>query len=502
MIKRKNFISKYTYNVLDNMPSWLKLKDTESNGFPLINAFGAELERSDQQFNENFNDVFIKTSNPNQVKDLYFIDSRRLINKETLTASGKYGDVTIYVVNNEYDFLNNKANRVEYLRSVNLYSGLLSGIMSGVFGIKYFYDYSSGYYYVINDGLAVNPSSILIYDDNFNRINNTTYASGRMDYDHFGVYEIVEPEASSYLSSRYPEWRIKTSGDVVSDIIVSYSSIPHYDPPQASGWTTKWYYDDDGFLKYYLTALNNPYGSGVYNLSSGHLSYTPISGTLKVYDILNLNQSGEPTQIPATGFNMYRYISPSNDFTYIGYEDIIPQRYEGYAGLTGTLLYNTSWFQGKTSGYLDDDVPPHSGTFRYIHGTGEYTNIIWFNNANSKYMLEYDFSKFTYLQDIATDVKYNNNIDMLPTNPFLLTQSNNNYVSVPWEFAKTSLSGIRVDGDYIRPGRDAKITTTLTDVHSQLWVNPSGQPFNLNLYRLNLGYSQSIIDKSYAVKGY
>ena len=194
-----------------------------------------------------------------------------------------------------------------------------------------------------------------------------------------------------------------------------------------------------------------------------------------------------------TGFN----ISPSGDFKYIGYEEYVPQVYDIYGGAQATFLCNTSWFQGRTSGYLDNDVPPNSGTFQYIQGSGELTNVLWFNNPISKYMITYTYSRFDYLQDLTTDSRYNHNIDLLPANSFILSSDPPNYQDVPWEFAKSSISGIRIDPDYVRPGRDIKISLTISDSVTREWSNPSGNAFSVNLYRNNLGYRQDIFDRNY-----
>jgi hypothetical protein len=90
----------------------------------------------------------------------------------------------------------------------------------------------------------------------------------------------------------------------------------------------------------------------------------------------------------------------------------------------------------------------------------------------------------------------------MPTNPFLLTQEDDTYVDIPWEFTKTSISGIRIESEYVRPGRDIQLTINLNEQHTDRWVNPSGTSYQLNLYRKNLGYTQEIMDSNFAKNGY
>lgn len=475
--------------------------EPDSNGFPFLNAIGQELEKIDQQFKENANDLFIKTANENQLNRIYYIDKINFTNKNTITASSIYGDISVNVVNSIYDLFNNKPSRIEEI-DTKIFSGInLTGLSSGIYNINYFFDKISGYYYLINDVNAANPSSIIIYNDNFTPIDNMTYASGRVDYDSAGFYEIITPESSGDLMEKYPLLRYVSSGDPYGTTI-SYKFEDHYEPQPSSGWANKWYYDEDGTLKYHFTRLNNPFGSGAYNISSGILTYTPIENTIKVYDILNLNISGEATEIPSTGLNLYKYTSPGNDFEYIGYESVVPRSYDLYGGQSATLFKTTSWFQGRTSGFLDNDVPPNSGTFRYIQGSGELTNHIWFYNPISKYMIKYDYSKFKYLNDITTNNRYLSNIDLLPTNAFLASEKTNyEGHDINWEFSKTGISGIRIDPDILRPGSKATITLTINDTHSNTWINPSGSAFSLNLYKKNLGYTQEIIDKNFITAG-
>lgn len=494
MKKRKNYISRFTGNILDNIPSWMKLHDPESNGFPLLNVAGQELERIDEQFNEGFNDLFVKNANINQLRELFIIDTREKFNKPSIEGSGKFGNFNIKVVDNEFDFFNGRPTRFEYDRTV-LLSGIISGVISGLYNVNYFNTFTSGYYYLIADNYPVNPSSVVIYNEGFDPINYLTYASGRMEFDDAGFYEIIDPPDSGYLISKYPLYRSVVSGS--PDGLIGYRKEPHYEPQASSGWDNTWFYDEEGELQYHFTRLNNPFGSGTYNLSSGWLLQSPIEGTLKIFDILNL-KSGLPVEIPSTGINIYQYVSPSGDFKYIGYDNPVPYDYDGYGGQTASLLTTTTWFQGRTSGYLDNDVPPNSGTFRYIQGTGELTNVVWFNNPISKYMAKYDYAKFRYLNDITTDTRYNHNVDLLPANPYVLSEPNNyNGHEVNWKFSKSGTSGIIVDSEIVRPGRDVDMTVNVVDIHEKTWVNPSGSVFTLNLFRNNLGFTQEIFDKNY-----
>ena len=104
---------------------------------------------------------------------------------------------------------------------------------------------------------SINPSSVLIYGDSFNIIDNQTFGSGRIDFDNAGYYEVIDPETSGKLMSEYPLYRYVYSGSA-DEIVANYSFQPHYTPQAASGWPNKWYYDKDGSLKYYFTRLNNP----------------------------------------------------------------------------------------------------------------------------------------------------------------------------------------------------------------------------------------------------
>lgn len=496
MQKRNNYISKFTYNILENFPSWMKIHNEKSVGFPIINFFGIELERIDEQFKENFNDLFIKSSNPSQIYELYFINKDKYINATEIFASGNNELIPIKVVSTDYDFYNNRPTRIHELQD-HIFTSIVSGSMSGFYGINYFYNLISGTYYTITGLAPINPSSIIIFDDNFNETNRITLASGRMDYDNQGFYEILIPDNSGILIDKYPLYRNVETKDPAGHII-AFENIDHWTPESASGYENKWYYNEDGDIKYHFTRLNNPFGSGIYYLSSGITSKIPVEGTIKIYDILNLDSSGNPVEIVSSGTNVYEYTSPSGDFNYIGYEQYVPPINEGYAGATGTLKFVTSWFQGRSSGWLDDNIPPHSGTFQYIQGTGDLNNDIWFYNAISKYLVEYDYIKYPKLKDLTTTNRYNHNIDLLPANLLTLTEKYNYEGNlIPWEISSTSISGIKIDPDYVRPGVPIDISITLNETNKSYWNNPSGSAFSMNLYRNNLGYTQEIFDKNY-----
>ena len=498
MIKRDNYISKYTYNILDNIPSWMKMHNEYSNGFQLFNSFGIELERTSEQFEENFNDLHLRKADPIQLNELYFIDKRDHVNIDTIYASGGINDIPIKVVDNEYDFYNNKPTRIHSIQD-HILSGIASGSISGLMNINYLYNLESGVYYMITELPTIHPSSLMMLDKDFNEIDNISLASGRVDYDTTGRYEILDPDDSGVLMERYPLYRLSETIDPEGHII-SYKYIDHYEPQPSSGYENKWFYDDDGNMTYHFTRLNNPFGSGIYNLSSGITEYIPLEDTIRVYDILNLDSSGEPVEIPSSGKNIYEYISPSGDFSYVGYDMYVPDVYEQYAGSTGTVKFTTSWFHGRSSGYLDDDVPPHSGTFTYIFGSGDLNNDIWFYNAMSKYMVEYDYSKFSKLYDVTTLNRYNHNVDMISYTIPLVGYADYDGDIIPWELSHTNNNAIRVSPDYVRPGAKFDISMTLSETNTKTWTNPSGTAFSVNLYNNNLGYTQEIFDKNYLDK--
>jgi hypothetical protein len=486
MNTKKPIQAKSTQRILKAVfPENFKIvNDIKSNGFKYINLlYGVEFDEAHRRSQQVYNDSFIDTFDVSKDYELYQVDVSGTPNTQYLN-----GDSSINIkVTNDDEFYNGSPTRVRYLKRYQfpIYSGayvgsyhqdnsFVSGFytqcwsnVSGIIGLEYFRanQRGSGYFVIFSDDDQVTSyqnnmwsAHRLDVNTNFQTFSDFDrrygFLTGIQDqsFEKNGKYEVLDPITERTLSGLYPLHREVTDN---SGIIWS---IDHYTPYH--GWTRNetgdvvavvdysgtYYYDDNGTKVFYRTAKNNPYGYGNYNIAYLDLEHTPISGTLKLYDIDILDLSGNATEIPASGKPIYYYksdrmfVGSSGTYSgtmfdpiYLGYETSVPSGngFSEYSQGKPTTLFKTiSWE------YINDGAQIDPGTLQFVNGSGDITNKISITNPQTRYMVEYKYkshNKSKYISSLESN-GFVSNESISPI--YTVDVTSGNLQQVPFEFTR------------------------------------------------------------------
>lgn len=482
-------------------PSWMKMSsDRDSVGWRMMNSiFGQDNEIIKDTLVNVRNNIYVDTAYIHSPSRVYITEHD--INIQKATLSGVLDSNTsfdIRIVDNQDKLYINPPTRYEFSQSIHP-----TGLISGIIGLSFFSLPLSSGLFLINDNLAAEDlRSTVTYETHpvsgdITTINNKQpFGSGLVDFNNRGVDFILEPLSSGHLRKFYPQTRDITE---IVNRKPQIATVLHYEPPEASGFSTYFELAEDGTKRYFLTALNNPFGSGTYINSTSTLDNVPLPGSVRIFDINYLDPSGNAYEINPTGQAVYAL--QSGNFNYRGYDLVVPDRFvqteetKQFVGMSGTLQYSTSWEVLREGSFLDDEVPPHSGSFEFIvNPTGAFTNEIFFTNANSKYLVEYSFRIYEKSKNITTTI-LDHHVQGNTSNPIFTTDfvDYSGHI-IPWEFCTTDINCIRVKPSDIRPGREASIHILYEDQTTGLWNNPSGSPFSINLVKKNMGYTEEIVE--------
>ena len=455
--------------------------DTTSNGYKFINLlYGVEVDAFRARLQQVYDNSFLETIDLSDEGTLYDVYLSGLPNSQYLNSTVD-GAVKIKIVNwgegsTEAEFWDGAPTRVILNDTVSISGIVQSG---NITGLNYFRSNASGYGYLListnidqSEYLNLSGSLWEIGLDNLGVILNYTGSWPGIktyDFDTQGHDDILYPLGSGYLEKTYPlTRRVKDDSGVFWD-------IDHYEP--YLGWvrdnnfnvvantkySSYYRYDSDGNKIWHRTAFNNPYGSGVYNTEYLRLKNTPISGTLKIYDIDNLDMSGNATEISSAGTDVYR-LQSSNMFLgsatgvfdpiYVGYDEYVPEDrgFGDIEGLAANYLLTTSWEYQRESGYVDQD------TMNYIEGSGDIYNYIKINNPISRYMAEYKYKEYSQA-NYVTSLTATRYLSLATPDPmFSIKNVFNNQQVLDYSFTKDPLytnekaKFITFDGWKVRPG--------------------------------------------------
>lgn len=524
------------------------VSDKNSNGYKYINLlYGAEFDATDRAIKQAYNNSFITSIDLTNDYSLYELTLSGVPLSSYLNISGS----APIKITNETEFYNGSPTRLISLGSLPLpmyylaYSGNLvaSGAgfqngfdkgfntpcwstISGIMGLEYIRkDMRGSGYLIISSDIdqeraffsGVYPLFVIDVGNNLvdsgDFVNTYGIFTGIKDRNYSGdlSYEILYPIDGITLSGQYPLTReiIDESGIICT--------IDHYTP--YNGWmrddtgtvvavvdySGEYYFDDGGNKIYYRTAYNNPYGYNNYTVAYLDLLFTPISGTLKVYDIDILDVSGGATEIPSSGKPLYYYKSPKMflgdpsgdlearfDPIYLGYESTVPSG-KGFGPFmegSGCSIYKTtSW------GYLHEGFGLNSGTANYIDGTGNVTNKIMLSGYHSRYLVEYKYKIYDNVKYISS-INSNGSVSLDSKSP-LLTTNLNVLNPVDFEFTRDPTYGtekskiITFDGMKVRPGsRIGKISFNIPLKQSEGYLTG---PIFENTNKLYAGYSKEFV---------
>jgi hypothetical protein len=453
------------------------VNNKNSNGYKFINLlYGVEVDFVREKIIEAYNNSFLTTYDFSSESVLYEARLSGIPNGTHLIS-----DIGNVKITDDNEFYNGDPTRVIYLGSIPLNT---SYIPSGIIGLNYFRkdERGSGYLLLTLDihqeqsylnssypsykiDLTSNfdtTSDILNYSGFFTGIATQSYTSGATD-------EILVPISSGTLAKKYPLSR------QVKDENGAYHIIDHYEP--YLGWIKNevgtvlpvlsysgtYFYDEDGNKIYHRTAKNNPYGFGNYTTAYLDLRYTPISGTLKFYDLDILDISGNAIEIPSAGKTLYylqsdRMNSSSGVFdpTYLGYDSTVPydRGFGSYMeGEPANPLKVTSWSYLHEGGKLNEE------SLQYEDGTGPITNRIKIVNPQSRYLVEYKYKLHDYSRYITT-LDAINFINIASLDPiYSLYNISGNLVEREYEFTKDPSYVIRDKDSNIVGYENSKIIT-------------------------------------------
>lgn len=419
MKTRKPVQSKSTRRLLRSIfPESFKIvNDPTSNGYKFINLlYGVEVDEARGRLRELYNNSFVETMDYADTGVVYEVNLSGIPGSQYLNATTA-GNIPIKIVNwvtgGEAEFWQGRPTRAKEIGTLTLSGTISSG--SHIVGLEYFRNNPSGYgYFIVNTDLDqsnyVSPSgSAWKYSVN-NRGALGSYSGlwpgvTTQSFEQQGFDDLLTPPSSGWLANAYPLTR------EIRDDSGVYWNIDHYEPYHGwvrdSSWHVRakidysgeYYYNTEGDKIWYRTAFNNPYGSGNFTTVYISLRNTPISGTLRLYDIDNVDNSGNAKEISSAGTQLYK-LQYSNMFhseptgvwepIYVGYDETVPsdRGFNILEGQPANAYVITSWDYQREGGELDE------GTMAYVEGGGDITNVLKITNPQSRYVAEYKYQLY------------------------------------------------------------------------------------------------------------
>jgi hypothetical protein len=508
----------YAAGIMSRFPEWMKLRQPTSVGFRFVDAIlGNELELLSNTLDIYTTYNSIVRAPIDSLEELYQLELAYYFKDSFIeTSQGDNEDVLkIKVVENSHEFLTNPPTRIGDAIIALEPSGLGG---SSIVGLEWMDGFPSGILAIKRNCDDIAPSSLLYYDitTKSNTINPLPVSGITLGVAYVGLGEnnsyeaITQPESESSLKTKYPSgvW-VTPSGEQTTI-------------PSGINWENQSFIDTETGLKtYFKKSLNNPYGSGVYNQADVTLTFNPVSGTIKVYDVYNLT-SGVPTDIPSSGLNIYSFTSGYYDiasglnlldtWTYKGFDSVIPwdilpidmkrQRTDaGFSGVgpTANLIGNISWRLLPLGGYVDDEVFPHNTTFNWVDGiTPLYnsgiatTNIIRFSGHFSKYDIQYQYQEFEQITQISADPKEVYKSASPSGGQLLFITGKEFYQPIRFETSESNINAVRIDPYIVRPGTTLDYTL-LTNIQRQdTWMDAQTTDKTIQFYRHNIGYTDNL----------
>lgn len=401
------------------------VSDRSSNGYKFVNLlYGVEVDQYRDRLQYIYDNSFLETMDLSEEGVLYEVYLSGIPKTQYLNSTVS-NSIPIKIVNwgntpGDSEFWDGSPTRIIFN---NIYS--INGIVESgrIVGLNYFRQNPSGYgYFLINTDIDqsmyssnLSGSAWQINIDNLGTILSSTGTwpgIKTLSYEEQQADDILYPLGSGYLSRNYPlTRRIRDDSGV-------YCEIEYYEP--YNGWvrdvdgnvvalnnySSDYEYDSAGNKLWHRSAFNNPYGSGNYTVEYLQLRNVPISGTLKLYDLDNLDASGNATEI--SGATPVYRLQSSNmllgnetgvfDPIYVGYNSIVPsdRGFGSIEGQTALEWISTSWNYQRESGYVDPD------TQVYIEGSGDITNVIKITNPISRYLAIYKYKTFSQANAITS----------------------------------------------------------------------------------------------------
>jgi len=515
MITRNNYLSLNTTQMLGGVfPDNYKLvTDPNSNGYRFVNAwFVPEFDLLYNQIEYATAALTLEDSDISYPSEIYECLVNNNITAQTISGIVVSGAVVPITISDKFEFFYGTPTRVKYLQNLQI-----SGVVYGLLGLEYIRSDQKGSGYLM---VGLDDSNINLFGNSYEvlkvpvtryctldqtNISGFDLAVQTQDFSSTGFDEILEPETRSQLEELYP--LSLTIKDTISGISTNSTRnyvIDHYTPDYGYAWdpaisgykalhpNDNTYYDDQGIKKYYRTALNNPNGSGIFDTVYVTLQYTPLSGTLQLFDINNLSMSGTQVEIASSGTQLYYYsgIYTEDNFlpVYIGYEQKVPVEYLADPSIenTGIPYLQTSWDYCRLSGGLNSDFVWEEFSSNPI------TNRIKIVNPISKYLVTYKYLLNDRVKFISSNTA--SKFVKLESESKLYTQDTDSTLAeLPWKESydpDTSKVAITFDGLEVRPGSaikeiDLDLEITLTSTFDR--------DVSINLENEIIGYNKTLV---------
>ena len=513
---RNIYDASITEEMMDKvLPSHFRIvNDKTSNGYKFMNAlYGIELTGIEDYLDQAMHYSSFENFDYGLDYNFSTVKFPRIINSGFVYGEVNNTVVPIKITTNE-EFMDGMPTRMVYDSNSSI---TLTGYIqsSGNVGLEYMRidKNGSGVLFInsiLDSATAVLSNTYQTYklpiDDllkpDFTSISGVNFGIDYQNYDSQQRYELLNPELEDTLQSKYAaSKKVSLPGGGIANKPNQYYTVDFY-KPEGYYWDEQLdtykaivpqqdkYYDNEVEV-YHRQYLNNPNGSGVYNVSYLNLEFVPISGTLKLFDIDTLTSGQLPTEIMQSGTNVYIYDAISDGtttpyYTYIGYEQEVPvQEALGFPA-TGVLYKVTSWnYVREKDGLVNFDWVSDP--------TKPITNKIKIVNPIGRYIVEYTYVVDKQHNAITTAtanryVKYDKESHI-----FSSVDTTNNAVIVPNKLSveKDTRRAVTFDGKDIRPGSVINelqlrgvLNAEISEIVSSSTINVS--KVNIPGYRTNI----------------
>lgn len=491
-----------TEAIVSHLPGWMKMRDGDSVGYRYLNAvLGEELDLLSRTLSYYTSYTNVVDSPVDALYQLSQVELDYPFSSGYITpldSNGTSLGFNVIPVNSSLALFSNPLTRLEEDPENTIYPSGLGTIN----GIEWMSGDPSGLLAVQQNLDPIDPSSTLYYS-----IKNTTNLVDLIPVsgDALGLDYIGKGENASYdVLMPEPRWARERNFPMGPWITASGESST---PPSGVSVVYSSYVNEENEKIYFYKGFNNPYGSGVYNKADVDLEFEPVSGTIEIFDILNLTTSGTPYPIPSSGAVIYSYQTPSGVldgiWMYEGYHNPIPEAITPQ-GVIDWVKENNSdvfteiipasssyvaWEHMREGGYIDDEVFPHSGTFNWIDGTGNLKPTIRFTNATSRYQAEYAHRVADSITQLSNDPKDSFASYSKINGSMFYIGSSGSYQEVPIEPSQSDPIAVRILPTDMRPGAVAKVLLTVNTRRTEKWLNAQTQDKTIQFVQHNMGYT-------------
>jgi len=346
--------------------------------------------------------------------------------KDNIKNETVVGDGIPIKVTNKQEFYDGSPTRLETTGTL-----FISGVPWGIIGIEYLRTTPEGEGIILFNvdatldqciASGIHQSYMIPTDDICNHLaSGVMYMSG-IDpskyihtYDNIGRDEVLTPYTNYDLQKKYSDTiKLNLPKDGVENAILKPYTLTNWQPDGyywdtvndeyiPVTYPTDTYINNEGDEVYHRVSLNNPSGSGVFDTEYLELIDIPISGSLRLYDMDNLDISGVPIEIPRTGIQTYYHdgkygVDDEQYSIYVGYSGILPHEYTpiGEVNIPTTATVITSWDYVYDGDGLNDNFEWQTDNTKPI------INKIKITNPISRYIVEYDSATEDGIRYITT----------------------------------------------------------------------------------------------------